>query len=204
MENRWNGLFYHHSRPLEQINYGPVRQSRVTYDEIDEAFLKAYDWLGEHVGFFPLFLALGDTQDAILETGWQNQWRRKIDSYSLTRYGSKRNEVLFSYKDIANSAFVDSQYWTATIGNFANNYYEVSDYWRRLILKPSWKKSDWLREARRQGDRVEAIVPELDLRTADLISVRNQDTRRLLERQGFQNVEVARISVNHNPLPHQG
>lgn len=183
MENQWSGLNYHHSRPLDEVRYGPVTQSRVILDEFDAVEIKSYDWLARYVGFFPLFLAVGDSDESIRSTGWQNQWRRKS------------NEVLFSFRDIENKAFLDSDYWVIVPGNFANGFYDISEYTRRLILKPSWKKSDWLRTARRDGGRVEAVVPELDLRTADLISVRNKTTQQLMENQGFKNVQVTRIRV---------
>ena len=40
-------------------------------------FEAAYQWLEHEVGFYPLFLAVGGTLDAISMTGYQDQWRRK-------------------------------------------------------------------------------------------------------------------------------
>lgn len=194
MENRWQGLNYHHSRPLEFVNYGNVRQNRTVFDEIDAAFDKAFDWLNTQVGFFPLFMAVGENEEAVRSTGWQHQWLKKVYPGDKLRYGEKRNEILFSFQEIENPVFLDCNYWPVIPTNFANGFYDVSERWRKMILKPSWTKSDWIRMSRRRIG-VEAVVPELDLTKADLISVRNKTTKQLLEDQGFKNVEVSRIRV---------
>jgi hypothetical protein len=58
---------YHCSAPRAVV-YGYVSQAR----SIDRDFEAAYQWLEHEVGFYPLFLAVGRTLDAVSMTGYQD------------------------------------------------------------------------------------------------------------------------------------
>lgn len=52
---------FHHCRDLAGIDYSII-QPNPNYSNPD--FLSAYRWLEIQVGFFPLFVAVGDSDDA--------------------------------------------------------------------------------------------------------------------------------------------
>jgi len=66
-------LQYHHCRSLDSAVYGRVEASP---EHADQDFKDAYSWLEKEVGFYPLFLAVGTTDEDIRMTGYQNQWRK--------------------------------------------------------------------------------------------------------------------------------
>ena len=70
-----------------------------------------------------------------------------------------------------------------------------------LLLKPGWDVERWLRRARRGGESVEAVVAELDLRTADAVWCRNATARRELIGRGFapECVRAVRVPVDRWP-----
>jgi len=67
------------------------------------------------------------------------------------------------------------------------------------VFHNSWRESDWLRMARRCAHSVQAVVPQLDLRSADEVWCRNKDTRRMLLDMGFdeERVIVKRLAVGY-------
>lgn len=67
---------FHHTRNLAGVRYGVV-QANPKYSDPD--LLPAYQWLEQQVGFFPLFVAVGDSDEARWDTGYQNQWRVRVD-----------------------------------------------------------------------------------------------------------------------------
>jgi hypothetical protein len=70
---------------------------------------------------------------------------------------------------------------------------------RELVLKPGWDPGRWLRRARREP--VEAVVGELDLRSADEIWCRNRAARAELVARGFDPERVRAVRVPVEPWP---
>ena len=194
-EDRQVSPVYHHARELQHCVYGIVRPKRGASKYFD----KAYEWLEREVGFYPLFLAVGETIEDIEMTGYQGQWTRLLargENYrEYRKKGEIENQVLFSFTDMPAGAFMDFQNWHMVLNSERDNY-QLTDREKRMIFRPSWKKSDWLRYARRNPNSVQLVVPELDLRKAVRIWVRNIQTQLNLESAGFRNVEVRRIPVS--------
>lgn len=170
-------LLYHHCRNLDSVVYGKVK-ANPKYSDPD--FRKAYFWLKKQVGFYPLFLAFG-SEESLHMTGYNDQWRR----------GESRNHVLFSFEN-ADGTFMDFDTWHIAL-NASNNNYHVTEYEKRLMFKPSWTRSRWLRKAEQRPDTVQLVTPELYLPDAKRIWVRNKETKRKSESIGFGNVEVRRL-----------
>lgn len=159
----------------------------------------AYEWLAEQVGFYPLFLAVGTSADDKRITGYQVQFHPESE---------RSPEALFSYKEKPGSPLLFNDYdqWHIIINDALNSLEslgggrhtrrlpEVSDVVRRLVMKPSWRDSDWLRRVRRQTHSVQAVVPSLDLAAADRVWCADDETRAALVDQGF---DARRIKVKH-------
>ena len=79
--------------------------------------------------------------------------------------------------------------------NARHKNYQMSNYEKRLIFKPSWKKSKWLLYAKKKPHSVQLVVPNLDLRKAKRVWVRNKKTKNFLESVGFRNVDMKRIKI---------
>lgn len=197
-------LLYHHGRDLESVIYGEVKPN-TRYVE-DKWFLGAYKWLEKEVGFFPLFLAVGeDHYKTIAMTGYQDNWRRLL-SYTLTDRGRRigvdyrkkgefPNKVLFSFDEL-DGIFMDFDYWHIVLN--ASPDYKIKKKHKRWIFKPFWSKEKWLEKSRRKEWvkwDVQMVVPSLYLPGAKRIWVRNKKTKKYLEETGFENVEVRRLKV---------
>lgn len=219
-----NGEFlYHHCRNIDHVLYDIVIPYRPhihlpvpdcsghcnfddwhTYLDYDTA----YRWLAERTGFWPLWLAVGADEDAIYMTGYASQftriisWSKEGNKYRKT--GEFPSDVLFSWQQAPQGAFyLDYSNWHVVL----NSVYlhckdghqaeirDISSWWERQILRPSWKKSDWQRVTIRGTHSVQAVCPQLDLRSADLVRVRNKKEKIRLEKMGFRNVEVWRIKT---------
>ena len=193
---------YHHSRPLKSVVYGKVEASPEHADE----FLKdAYSWLEKEVSFYPLFLSVGRTDEDIRMTMYQRQWAKVIGSdivgrrndgtyiqrNILRKKGEFPNEVLFSFADV-DGVFMDYVNWHLVL-NSEHKDYQMTNYEKRLIFKPSWPKSRWLRRAKDDPHSVQFVTPGLYLPEAERIWVRNKPTRTLLQSMGFEKVEVKRL-----------
>lgn len=185
---------YHHARALEHSAYGIVMQER----GVDKDYAGAYEWVEHAVGFYPLFLAVGATTDDIKMTGYQNQWGRKLGPNLYRQKGDIQNQVLFSFTDVSKGVFMDDANWHIVL-NSENSNYQITNRERSMIFRPSWSTSDWLRYARKNPHSVQMVVPELDLRKAASVSVRNKTTQQYMEQHGFQNVSVVRIKVDVFP-----
>ena len=129
---------YHHARPLEHVVYGYVSQAR----GIDPDFEAAYQWLVHEVGFYPLFLAVGGTLEAISMTGYQDQWRRKRATPEERHQGTI--VVLFSFNDVSAEVYMDYLNWHIVL-NSGYKDYQITARERRMIFRPSWWPSAWLR-----------------------------------------------------------
>lgn len=220
-------LLWHHARPLAHAPYAIVQGTRPTdaleapscasgrpCDWGDEWHLAlgdeiAYGWLAERVGFWPIFLAVGGSDDDRQITGYSIQWQRPCDA-RLRADQSCVNKVLFAFAgEPEGIAYVDYDWWHCALNEAVNMRgrhaavlrgpeppIDVTRYEERMILKRSWSRSRWLTKAAADAGRVQAVVPRLDLRAADEIWCRNQPTRRELIRRGFgaERVRVRRLA----------
>ncbi len=206
-------MLFHHCIALEDVCYGIIvpseAQTRIHIDsiydgdppDVIESFIGPNLWLEKQVGFYPLFMAAGSTLEDIGMTGYGRQWivvtGSRYDNTTKQRFNTRRkkgefpNKVLFSYKNVK-GVFVDYDYWFITLNSGYSNY-EVGPGHTRWILKTSWNKARWLRKARKRTCSVMYVVPQLDLRQANRIWVRNERTRKLLVNMGFINVQIKRI-----------
>ena len=91
---------------------------------------------------------------------------------------------------------MDFDYWYIVLNSYHNDY-QISRLHKKWIFKYPWGRSDWMKKARKDPHSVQAVVPSLDLTKADLVSVRNHQTKLELENMGFNNVEVRRISIKY-------
>lgn len=163
--------------------------------------LQAYEWLEEQVGFFPHFVAVGNDEDALYRTGYQDNWQvwmggdfvQGIYRKSYRIKGEFPNLVLLSFEHLE-GVFMDFMSWHIAI-NACINGKRVPTSVMKMILKTSWTDKHWLQAARNQSHVVDLLVPEIPLDTAGGVWVRNCATQELVERRGFRNVEVARIQV---------
>ena len=209
---------FHHCRPLAHVHFGTITQHHVletpfcpgSCDLSDDHYTNlwdlAYAWLEAQFGFWPLFIAVGATEDAIRTTGYADQWRR-ITAYAKAgntyrARGEYPNDVLFSFaKPPAGIRYSDHDWFTMSVLNAITNTGDlhhlrsIPDYERRLVLKPSWPASRWLRAAAGNRYTVQACVSEVDLRTADAIWCRSTSARACLLAMGFDpsKVKVVRL-----------
>jgi len=205
-------LLYHHCRTLESIVYGTVRPSP---EHAIEWLKEEYIWLEKEVGFYPLFLAVGGTEDDIRMTGYDTQWNKRIGTEIvgrkkngnciqknvLRKKGEFPNEVLFSFDDFdklqeasTDGVFMDYMAWHIVLNSSHCNY-QISEQYKRMIFKYSWPKSKWLNYAKKEPHNVQLVTKELYLPAAKQIWARNNPTKAKLEEMGFRNVEVKRIYV---------
>lgn len=188
-------LRYHHSMDLEGVVFGERLPD--PNHAAESWLLPAYRWLEQEVGFYPLFLAVGETEADIFMTGYRGQWRR-VTAWSskgntYRKKGEFPNYVLFSFAAVY-GIYMDFHNWHIAINATVNNG-GVTDYEKRLIFKPSWPRSKWLRKARKDPGSVQLVTPRLYLPDAKRIWVRNQPTKKALETMGFRHVAVRRLHV---------
>jgi hypothetical protein len=213
-------LIFHHCRDLAHAEFGvarPLRQSRLLAgpspagsaggqggDDRRDAvwFEAAYAWLAEQQGFWPIFLGVGDGDDARWITGYDQQWRRRTAADAAA--GPPPSQVLFSWRAVPEGCvYSDYDYWHIVLNSVAWGEDDrarvegVGPQVRSQVLKPSYRVSDWLRRARRSPGSVQATAPTLDLRTADAVWCRNRAARAELIGRGFSAgaVEVRRLPV---------
>ncbi|MBT5022563.1 hypothetical protein HOK51_02235 [Candidatus Woesearchaeota archaeon] len=196
-----NKLLFHHCIDIKYAKPEKI----INKPEYAEDYLQdPHSWLQHQVGFYPIFLAAGNTQEDIRMTGYQNQWQRIISSKYINdkrvceyeKPGEFDNFVLFSYKNLE-GVFLDYDRWVRVL-NSSYNGYNISNYYTRIILKPSWPKSKWLRKARNNPHSVMFVTNKLELDKSDRIWVRNKSTKKILEKRGFDKniVQVKRIKLD--------
>ena len=187
-------LKYHHSRSLDSVVFGEVKHTK---EFSGETYRAAYLWLEKEIGFFPIFLSVGTTDEDIRMTGYQNQWMRLIAMSNSKRIYRKKSEfpnyILFSYEEL-DGVFTDYNDWHIAL-NSGYKDCQLTDYEKRLILKPSWSRSKWLSHAKNHPHSVQLVTKSLDLSNADRIWVRNIKTKTILEQIGFKNIEVKRLLI---------
>ncbi len=167
-------------------------------DPYDSMFDAAYHWLEARLDFWPLFLAVGRDEWALRMTGYGDQWRRIIGESRAGRISRKPGEfpncVLFSFTELPSRVvFLDFDWWTCVLNSDLS---PLTTHEEKCLFKRSYSVGDWLREARKRPGAVQAVVPELDLRSAAKIWCRNKRSRALLIAMGFSpdTVEVKRIA----------
>ena len=210
-------LRYHHARPLEFARHGlvvPVRETDVVSapscafgggacDQADDwhralQMEAAYRWLAERVGFWPLFLAVGESDDDRRMTGYQNQWSR---SGCWAPPGPPRDIVLFSWCLPATGAVhCCYDHWHIVLNSVraGGRQHELhvaledrrAESW---VLHRSWSHAAWHRAARRRPGSVQAVAPMLDLASADEVWAPNRRVSRALVALGFDQVGVRRL-----------
>ena len=212
-----NKLLFHHSTNFSTLRYDtivPSEQHTLKNEEInnwadDEDFInwsvKANNWVKTEVGFYPLFMSVGNTLEDLYMTGYQSNWAvtksKWFDKesqkmcYTRVKKGEFPNYVLFSFKNV-DCRFMDYQYWFIAHNNAFDNRYETTAQEKRWIFKYSWNRSKWLRKAANDSCSVMCVVPKLDIRRADRIWVRNKKTKKTLENMGFENIFVKRIPID--------
>lgn len=205
-KERQKMLTYHHSRPLSAVTFGEVVQSPAIASaknpedaEDAEWFEQKYRWLEKQIGFYPLFMAVGRRNDDLRMTGYQNQWRKVLsrsrEGNTYRKRGQIDNNVLFSYVAPPDKmVFTDYDIWNVILSMSK----EPESKLVQSLLKPSWIKNDWITKANKEPESVQVLVPKLDLSLANSVMVRNEKTKRELEKMGFKNVLVARLKLEES------
>lgn len=199
----------YHCMPLSAVSYNVLHPDR---QFSDSELLPAYLWLEERIGFYPLFLALGQ-EDSISMTGYTNQWKRVVGcerrhNGSITnvyrRKGEFPNDVLFGFDKAVLAAldavFTDYSSWLGVLNCIdaeAKRIDEqlVGERLLKSLFKCSWSAGRWLSCSFNNPNAVQVLVPQLDLRLAREVWVRNQTSARRLCNMGFANVKVRRLSA---------
>jgi hypothetical protein len=190
--------FYH------VIDFTAVSRSvlRPQVEFSDSEWIPAYQWLENEIGFYPLFLAVGDGNAAYV-TGYQNQWRVHLGgTMSDGKYVSKKrkagefpNFVLFAFRQSElQGCFTDYQWWNIVLTDLLCER-PIGQALYRYLFKKSWSRSKWLRTANGDGSAVQLLVPELDLSKAAFAWARNEKSAAVLRDMGFDNVSVKRLKV---------
>jgi hypothetical protein len=221
------GLLYQHCRELDHVRYDVGLGYRYTHAHAEPDcarsgggcdfterwhhafyFEAAYRWLAERVGFWPLWLAVGGSDDDRRRTSYHDQFRRAwADGVGVA------NPVLFSWREKPSPLLrypcfehwstisltgIDCQPPQASGPRQHRSVCPPADPRAQTwILHPSWSEGDWLRRAGLVPRSVQAVAPMLDLRSADAVWCRNQPTRRRLVEIGFDpgRVQVRRLAV---------
>lgn len=213
-------LRYHHARPLTHVRAElviPVRETDVLAPPTcathgaecpDDDWHAAhhmesgYAWLARRIGFWPLFLAVGTTDEDRRMTGYQNQWSRSPQLWG--DHGPPRDTVLFSWTHPPPGTVYQCFHWWHSVlngqrtGGWDHHGHEVlvDKATAREVLQLDWDAARWLRRAAKEPHSVQAAVAMLDLRTADTIWAPNQHVARQLRDQGFDSVDVQRLRIS--------
>jgi len=51
-----------------------------------------------------------------------------------------------------------------------------------------WSKNDWLKFSQDDPNSVQFLVPQLDLSSADLVTVKSEWSKKVLKQRGFTNI----------------
>lgn len=191
--------YFYHVIDLAAVSRSVLRP-QVQYS--DSEWVPAYQWLEQEIGFYPLFLAVGDA-DAAYVTGYQNQWRVHIGGnmvdgkYEPTKRkaGEFPNFVLLAFPQSAlEGCFTDYPWWNIVLTDVLCQR-SIGPGLYRSLFKKSWSRSQWLRTANRDGHAVQLLVPKLDLTKAAFVWARNKKSAQALRDMGFENVSVKRLKL---------
>lgn len=218
-------LRFHHARSLANVRHGTVAPVRLTEliprpdcsggcewsDAWHEALVMeaTYKWLAGLSGFWPLFLAVGETDEDRRMTAYQLQFSRSPKSGPR---GPIRERVMFSYHHPPpGTVYLDYMNWHIPLNSLIEQHGDPHRLAVQLrsrgdqaaVLKRSWPASRWLRYARQNPHCVQAAVPELNLAAADEIWVPNQRIAHALHQQGFppERITVRRLTVTPDRAP---
>ena len=191
-------LLFHHCISLDAVRFGTIRPERKFSDP---EFLPAYEWVEEKTGFFPIFYAVGQIDAALPMTGYADNWRYLTGGEMINgRYqkiynhkGDFPNLAVFSF-DTIDGIFMDFQSWHIAL-NACMNGGNVTPAEQRMIFKPSWTRSRWIRAALNGTHSVQLVAPELPLQLAKRGYVRNTKTKLIVERMGFPEITIKRVKV---------
>ncbi|MBN1919365.1 MAG: hypothetical protein JW889_15810 [Verrucomicrobia bacterium] len=190
-------LLFHHGMALEHVRYG-VYVPDPAWSDPD--FREAYMWLEGKLGFWPAFVAVGDSLEAFWHTGYHSNWQRATEwrgpRTTLRKAGEFPNNVMFSF-DHVDGVFMDHELWHFPLNDCGMGREIKPDLVKeRWIFKPAWSRTRWLRHSLDpEATPVQLVCPQLDLRAAKRVWVRNKATKRTLEAMGFTGVAVHRIRV---------
>jgi hypothetical protein len=209
-------LLYHHCREFEHVRYDIVIPWRITQalppctcpsasdiehlpaeDAYHDAlhFEACYRWLAQRVGFWPLWLAVGASDEDRRMSGYSRQWQR----------GREDNLVLFSWAQVPalDLRYLCYEHWYIVLNSVDYQGWhpraaEVTPQIEKWVLHPRRSEREWLRAAAREVHSVQAVAPMLDLRTAEGVWCRNQATANALTAMGFERerVYVQRLPVS--------
>ncbi|MEI7649783.1 MAG: hypothetical protein WCJ47_08790 [Methanomicrobiales archaeon] len=136
-------------------------------------------------------------------TGYEDNWRIRTGGEFVNgtynkiywQKGDFPNLTLFSFEKI-DGIFMDFMSWHIAL-NACMNGKSVTPAEQRMIFKPSWTRSHWIRAALTGTHSVQIIAPELPLQIVKRGYVRNIKTRQLLNRMGFSEIKVRRLKVDN-------
>lgn len=208
-------LLYHHQRLLEHSLPEEIKAECLTkslpepdckdwdkcfdwpIDSAEEHFHNAldyqpaYQWLEDRVGFWPIWLSVGRVNSN--------------STLNMTSYLAQFSEVyptppriLFSWEDM-NPVFLAYTNWHIVLNCICypkadelhkrRTLYEVPRGYEKRILRSSWPKKKWIKEALNNLD-VQAVVPSLDLGSADSIRCPDVEAKEDLIQRGFDEKKI--------------
>lgn len=197
-------LYFCHGMNLEQVKYGPII-SGPEYANSDYQ-LSAYLWLQKELGFYPIFLGVGDER-AVYQTGYHFNWQRKFLSgydasgkplYQKISKERRPHRVVFFFPlethQVVFTAYPEA--WHNVIRHVAQHSdLPLQPDMLHQLFCPQFNYEQWLDLAMGSPMKLQAVTGKLDLTTAVMIWVSNKKARQQLEALGFKNVIVKRIKV---------
>lgn len=191
--------FYHFGIPLKNAHYCAVNSDSEDLD-LHEKNLRS--WLESIVGFNPVFIICGNHFMVFEYTGYANQFAKLISrskkGSELRKKGEFPNQVMFSFDTIIPLNYIYHE-WIGAMNDLAYgmSIEEVTEKWSHDVLKPDYSPEKWKEIARKNPGSVYAIVPEVDLRTATSIYVRNRLAEQQLEKRNFdtKKIKIERAKV---------
>ena len=199
MGNRTNPLF-HHCTSLETLLKTECLFGHPDWVEVE--YRKSYAVWERLFGFHPLFLAMGRGPETIVMTGYPNQFGRVVSCRydqekkkrvnTLRPKGEAQNLVLLSFEHCDGVAHKFDT-WEDVFCLSFNSGKCPKLYTDRLVRQGRRCLASWINSAKRKDGYVQLCAASLEPKAACRVWVRNQDTKKALEEQGYQNVEVRRF-----------
>ena len=83
---------FHHCMPVAGVEHGTIRPDR-SLSSPD--FPHAYEWLEKEIGIFPLFIAVGRSDEVIRMSGYTDNWRLFVGCEGgIKKYRRKGNSPI--------------------------------------------------------------------------------------------------------------